>query len=255
MRGSRIVVIEIYLTNQTGGKMLILYEGELLHTDSSTDVLEHYGMKGMKWGKRLGTSAKKVANYYEYTNRMNRKIDKNVERRNSIQKKLDSLNKEMSTRSNFRNLRLKTAASQAALYGAGALYGGKKFGNPVSNMALGAAIGGGYGAVKARKINREKRSKLVGAIVDTNANIADVKYKLDKRSNKKSYKNTSKSLNKERKKALNDVSNKQDRKLVKKEYSSKLRKAKRTYKDNKYANREKLDRFYDYNYINNDGNR
>ena len=227
--------------------MLILYEGELLHTDSSTDVLEHYGVKGMKWGKRLGTSAKKVANYYEYTNRMNRKIDKNVERRNSTQKKLDSLNKEMSTRSNFRNLRLKTAASQAALYG------GKNFGTPVSNMALGAAIGGGYGAVKARKINREKRSKLVGDIVDINANIADVKYKLDKRSNKKSYKNTSKSLNKERKKALNDVSNKQDRKLVKKEYSSKLRKAKRTYKENKYANREKLDRFYDYNYINNKG--
>ena len=33
--------------------MLILHEGELLHTDSSTDVLEHYGVKGMKWGKRL----------------------------------------------------------------------------------------------------------------------------------------------------------------------------------------------------------
>ena len=53
MRGSRIVVIEIYLTNQTGDKMLILYEGEILHTDSSTDILEHYGVKGMKWGKRL----------------------------------------------------------------------------------------------------------------------------------------------------------------------------------------------------------
>ena len=33
--------------------MLILYEGEILHTDSSTDILEHYGVKGMKWGKRL----------------------------------------------------------------------------------------------------------------------------------------------------------------------------------------------------------
>ena len=33
--------------------MLILHEGELLHTDSSTDILEHYGVKGMKWGKRL----------------------------------------------------------------------------------------------------------------------------------------------------------------------------------------------------------
>ena len=37
--------------------MLILHEGELLHTDSSTDILEHYGVKGMKWGKRLRVAA------------------------------------------------------------------------------------------------------------------------------------------------------------------------------------------------------
>ena len=41
--------------------MLILHEGELLHTDSSTDILEHYGVKGMKWGKRLRVAATKVA--------------------------------------------------------------------------------------------------------------------------------------------------------------------------------------------------
>ena len=41
--------------------MLILHEGELLHTDSSTDVLEHYGTKGMKWGKHLRSAASKVA--------------------------------------------------------------------------------------------------------------------------------------------------------------------------------------------------
>ena len=41
--------------------MLILHEGELLHTDSSTDILEHYGVKGMKWGKRLRSAADKVA--------------------------------------------------------------------------------------------------------------------------------------------------------------------------------------------------
>ena len=34
--------------------MLILHEGELLHTDSSTDVLEHYGVKGMHWGTKKG---------------------------------------------------------------------------------------------------------------------------------------------------------------------------------------------------------
>jgi hypothetical protein len=41
--------------------MLILHEGELLHTDSSTEILEHYGTKGMKWGKRLRSAASKVA--------------------------------------------------------------------------------------------------------------------------------------------------------------------------------------------------
>lgn len=223
--------------------MLILYEGEILHTDSSTDILEHYGVKGMKWRKRLGTSAKKVANYYDHTNRMNRKIDANVAKRDRTQKQLDSLNKEMSTRSNFRKLRVKTAAAQAAEYGV------KNLGTPASNVALGAAIGGGYGAIMARKLNRAERSKMVGDIVNTNSKIANIEYKRDNRINKKSYKNRLKSLKKERKKALNDVSDKQDSKLVKKEYASKLRKSKRTYKDNKYANREKLDRFYDYNYI------
>lgn len=247
MRGSHIVAIEIYLIDQSGDKMIIIHEGEILHTDSSTDILEHYGVKGMRWGKRFGTSAKKVANYYDHTNRMNRKIDKNVAKRDRTQKQLDTLNKEMSTRSNFRNLRIKTAAAQATEYGV------KNLGTPASNVALGAAIGGGYGVIMARKLNREKRSKLVGDIVNTNTKIANIEYKRDKRINKKSYKNTSKSLKKERNKVLNDVSDKQDRKLVKKEYSSKLRKSKRTYKDNKYANREKLDRFYDYNYINNGG--
>ena len=37
--------------------MLILHEGELLHTDSSTEILEHYGVQGMKWGKRLRSAA------------------------------------------------------------------------------------------------------------------------------------------------------------------------------------------------------
>lgn len=41
--------------------MLILHEGELLHTDSSTEILEHYGTKGMKWGKRLRSAATAVA--------------------------------------------------------------------------------------------------------------------------------------------------------------------------------------------------
>ena len=40
--------------------MLILIEDNLLHTDSSTEILEHYGVKGMKWGKRLRSASSKL---------------------------------------------------------------------------------------------------------------------------------------------------------------------------------------------------
>ena len=48
--------------------MLILHEGELLHTDSSTEILEHYGVQGMKWGKQIKTKGfkNKVDNYGQY---------------------------------------------------------------------------------------------------------------------------------------------------------------------------------------------
>lgn len=32
--------------------MLIIYEDELYHTDSCEDIIEHHGVKGMKWGQR-----------------------------------------------------------------------------------------------------------------------------------------------------------------------------------------------------------
>ena len=33
--------------------MLIISENELYHTDSCEDIIEHHGVKGMKWGQRM----------------------------------------------------------------------------------------------------------------------------------------------------------------------------------------------------------
>ena len=33
--------------------MLIISENKLLHTDSCQDIIEHHGVKGMKWGQRM----------------------------------------------------------------------------------------------------------------------------------------------------------------------------------------------------------
>lgn len=38
--------------------MIILKEDALLHVESSTDILEHYGVKGMKWGKHRANMKK-----------------------------------------------------------------------------------------------------------------------------------------------------------------------------------------------------
>lgn len=33
--------------------MIIIYEDELYHTDTCEDIIEHHGVKGMKWGQRM----------------------------------------------------------------------------------------------------------------------------------------------------------------------------------------------------------
>lgn len=58
--------------------MKLIEEGQLIHTESSEDVLLHFGTKGMKWGvRKLGAKIKAAidrgnANYYNSTKGMQR---------------------------------------------------------------------------------------------------------------------------------------------------------------------------------------
>ena len=38
--------------------MIILKDDKLIHVDSSTDIIEHYGVKGMRWGKHRANMKK-----------------------------------------------------------------------------------------------------------------------------------------------------------------------------------------------------
>ena len=44
--------------------MYIIHENELIHVDTGSEVLEHYGVKGMKWGKRMAGYAKSLGKAY-----------------------------------------------------------------------------------------------------------------------------------------------------------------------------------------------
>jgi hypothetical protein len=41
--------------------MIILKDDILIHVDSSTDIIEHYGVKGMKWGPYVGLGDRPIS--------------------------------------------------------------------------------------------------------------------------------------------------------------------------------------------------
>ena len=89
--------------------MLIINEDTLIHTDSSSDVIEHFGVKGMRWGiRRFGierfsskksTPKKYAKNDNSYKARKSRILEKErLDKKGmtkSNQEKYDALTKKM----------------------------------------------------------------------------------------------------------------------------------------------------------------
>ena len=54
--------------------MIIINEDTLIHTDSSSDVIQHFGVKGMKWGQRRVISNRGAAKAQKKINKLNKRL-------------------------------------------------------------------------------------------------------------------------------------------------------------------------------------
>ena len=70
--------------------MIIINEDTLIHTDSSSDIIEHFGVKGMRWGQRRSNNIPRIG---QLSGRIKRNIAsrKNMTRAND--KKIASMSK------------------------------------------------------------------------------------------------------------------------------------------------------------------
>ena len=165
--------------------MLILHEGELLHTDSSTDILEHYGVKGMKWGKRLFKSSSP-----------DEKIKKAKRRVKKLKEKEEKFNNILKDRKKAKSLKSRCLALKSALANSSTL----------PRMAVKSL----YSTIAPVSANRVHRQDVRRKIRNKEDYIDDMNLKKSVDTLKKQYKKDKKSAKTraERKVLKDDYSNK-----------------------------------------------
>nr|DAD73427.1 MAG TPA: hypothetical protein [Siphoviridae sp. ctKm44]DAE09948.1 MAG TPA: hypothetical protein [Siphoviridae sp. ctJdE31] len=162
--------------------MLIINDNQLLHTDSTDDVLEHFGVKGMKWGNRRSTGPKvgqfsgRIKKNLVSRNSMKRANEKKIagmKKSDPKRRELINKNKDLTDMNQKALLRLdrnktvkKVAGKTAALgVGAAAQYQIMKTTNPEAAAALKRFVkGGAKAATKFAKKNYHKAKYAAGYV-------------------------------------------------------------------------------------------
>lgn len=71
--------------------MLIISENELVHTDDFNDVIEHFGVKGMKWGQRRSNNG--LPRIGQFSGRINKNLVARKRMKRNNEKKIASMSK------------------------------------------------------------------------------------------------------------------------------------------------------------------